>query len=170
MNSRLGRSILVGLLAVVVLGWTQVLGSRVFWVLFVGIGLAGLLASAAWLALQRSSDLRAWLRERFWSRQEGSYHAFNGVGLRVDDDGRHVWMDGQGLLRALGRREADDVLAARLTGMWRRDAKGLLMVRVDAVIDYLGHMPERKDPRVQKLRRYLERDVLHPAAERRRRA
>ena len=54
--------------------------------------------------------------------------------------------------------------------MWRRDAQGVLMLRVDAVIDYLGHMPERNDPRVQKLRRYLERDVLHPAAERRRRA
>ena len=44
------------------------------------------------------------------------------------------------------------------------------MLRVDAVIAYLGQMPERNDPRVQKLRRYLERDVLHPAAERRRRA
>jgi hypothetical protein len=30
---------------------------------------------------------------------------------------------------------------------------------VDAVIDYLGHMPGRDDLRVQKLRRYLERDV-----------
>ena len=170
MNSRLGRSILVAIFAMVVLGWSQVLGSRVFWMLFVGIGVAALLAGAAWLAVQRSADLRAWVRERFWSRQEGSYHAFGGVGLRVDDDGRHVWMDGQGLLRALGRREADDVLAARLTGMWRRDAKGVLMVRVDAVINYLGHMPERNDPRVQKLRRYLERDVIHPAAERRRRA
>lgn len=170
MNSRLGRSILVAIFAMVVLGWSQVLGSRVFWMLFVGIGVAALLAGAAWLAVQRSADLRAWVRERSWSRQEGSYHAFGGVGLRVDDDGRHVWMDGQGLLRALGRREADDVLAARLTGMWRRDAKGVLMVRVDAVITYLGHMPERNDPRVQKLRRYLERDVIHPAAERRRRA
>ena len=170
MNSRLGRSILVAIFAMVVLGWSQVLGSRVFWMLFVGIGVAALLAGAAWLAVQRSADLRAWVRERSWSRQEGSYHAFGGVGLRVDDDGRHVWMDGQGLLRALGRREADDVLAARLTGMWRRDAKGVLMVRVDAVINYLGHMPERNDPRVQKLRRYLERDVVHPAAERRRRA
>lgn len=134
--------------------------------LFVGIGVAALLASAAWLALHRSADLHAWVRERFWSRQDGSYHAFGGVGLRVDDDGRHVWMDGPGLLRALGRREADDVLAARLTGMWRRDAKGVLMVRVDAVIDYLDHMPERNDPRVQKLRRYLERDVLFPASRR----
>ena len=170
MNSRLGRSILVGLFAMVVLGWSQVLGSRVFWLLFAGIGLAALLAGGAWLALQRSAELQAWVRERFWSRQEGSYHAFSGVGLRVEDDGRHVWMDGQGLLRVLGRREADEVLAARLTGMWRRDAQGVLMLRVDAVIDYLGHMPERNDPRVQKLRRYLERDVLHPAAERRRRA
>jgi hypothetical protein len=170
MNSRLGRSILVGLFAMVVLGWSQVLGSRVFWMLVVGIGLALLLASATWLAVRRSADLRAWVRERFWSSQEGNYHAFGGVGLRVEDDGRHVWMDGQGLLRALGRREADDVLAARLTGMWRRDAKGVLLLRVDAVIGYLGQMPERNDPRVQKLRRYLERDVLHPAAERRRRA
>ena len=170
MNSRLGRSILVGLFAMAGLGWSQVLGSRVFWLLFAALALAVLLASVAWLAVKRSADLREWVRARFWSSEEGSYHAFGGVGLRVDDDGRHVWMDGQGLLRALGRREADDVLAARLTGMWRRDAKGVLMLRVDAVINYLGHMPERNDPRVQKLRRYLERDVLHPAAERRRRA
>jgi hypothetical protein len=170
MNSRLGRSVFAALLAMAVLGGSQLLGSRAFWMLFAGIALAMLLGSAVWLAVQRSADLRAWLRERFWSSEEGRYHAFNGVGLRVDDDGRHVWLDGRGLLRALGRVETDEVLAARLTGKWRRDSKGVLMLRVDAVIDYLAHMPERNDPRVQKLRRYLERDVLHPAAERRRRA
>jgi len=80
-----------------------------------------------------------------------------------------VWIDGRGLLRALGRQEPDDVLAARLTGMWRHTERGVLMLRVDAVVQYLARMPGRDDLRVQKLRRYLERDVLYPAEQRRRR-
>jgi hypothetical protein len=110
------------------------------------------------------------LREHAWRHEEGRYHAFAGVPLQVHDDGRHVWLGGAGLLRVLGRKEPDDVLAARLPGQWRRDAQGRLQLRVDAVIDYLGHMPGRDDPRVQKFRRYLERDVLFPAQERHRRA
>jgi hypothetical protein len=109
------------------------------------------------------------LREFAWRREEGHYHAFAGVPLAVHDDGRHVWLGGEGLLRVLGRKEPDDVLAARLPGQWRRDERGRLQLRVDAVIDYLGHMPGRDDPRIQKFRRYLERDVLFPAAERHRR-
>ncbi|MDO9091665.1 MAG: hypothetical protein Q8R98_04045 [Rubrivivax sp.] len=169
MNSRLGRAALFAVLLMVVLGWTQVLGSGVSWALVLGVALATCLIGGLWWVAKHLPDLTAAIRERFWARDEGNYHAFGGVSLRVEDDGRHVWLGGQGLLRVLGRQEADDVLAARMPGMSRRDAKGALLLRVDAVIDYLGHMPGRQDPRVQKLRRYLERDVLHPAAERRRR-
>jgi len=109
-------------------------------------------------------------RGLYWAREQGRFHSFGGVTLEIEDDGRHVWLGGRGLLRVLGRKEADDVLAARMPGMWRRDEEHALLLRVDAVVQYLGRMPERNDPRVQKLRRYLERDVLHPAAERRRRA
>jgi hypothetical protein len=169
MNGRLLRAALVVLLLLVVLGWTQVLGSGVSWFFLGGVTVATLLIGGLWKAQKHLPDLTAALRERFWAREAGDYYAFAGVRLIVQDDGRHVWLDGPGLLRVLGRREPDDVLAARMPGQWRRNEQGVLMLRVDAVIDYLGHMPGRDDLRVQKLRRYLERDVLHPAAERRRR-
>lgn len=144
-----------------------------------GVGLwqilfALLCALALALIVLYGGRLLAWMadrgREHAWRHEEGHHHAFAGVTLQVHDDGRHVWLGGEGLLRVLGRKEPDDVLAARLPGQWRRDEKGRLQLRVDAVIDYLAHMPGRDDPRVQKLRRYLERDVLFPARERHRRA
>ena len=170
MNGRLLRAVLVGLVLTTVAGWAQLLGGGVPWALLTGVTAAVLVAAAAWLAVRRAGDVQAWLRERFWAPEAGHFHAFGGVTLQVEDDGRHVWLGGKGLLRVLGRSEADDVLAARMPGQWRHDDKGRLLLRVDAVIDYLAHAPERNDPRVQKLRRYLERDVLHPAAERHRRA
>lgn len=164
------RAILVGLLLATVAGWAQLLGGGVPWALLMGVAAAVLVATAAWLAVQRAGDVQAWLRDRVAARDAGNYHAFGGVTLQVEDDGRHVWLGGKGLLRVLGRHEADDVLAARMPGQWRHDDQGRLLLRVEAVVDYLAHMPERTDPRVQKLRRYLERDVLHPAAQRHRRA
>ncbi len=107
------------------------------------------------------------LRGLYWARDQGRFHSFGGIPLVIEDDGRRVWMDGQGLLRVLGRKEPEDVLAARLSGQWRRDAQGVLMLRVDGVVQYLAHLPERTDPRVQKFRRYLEREVLFPAGQRR---
>jgi hypothetical protein len=109
------------------------------------------------------------LREHAWRKEEGHFHAFAGVPLQVTDDGRYVWLGGPGLLRVLGRKEPDDVLASRMPGQWRRADDGSLLLRVDAVVAYLASMPGRDEPRMQKLRRYLERDVLYPAAERRRR-
>lgn len=170
MNGRLLRAILAGLVLATVAGWTQLLGSPVPWALLTGVAAAVLMASVAWLAMRHAGDVQAWLRDRFWAAEGGRFHAFGGVTLQVEDDGRHVWLGGAGLLRVLGRKEPDDVLAARMPGQWRTDDKGRLLLRVDAVVDYLGRMPDRNDPRVQKLRRYLERDVLHPAAERHRRA
>ena len=108
-----------------------------------------------------------WIRSLYWARDQGHFHSFGGVTLAIEDDGRHVWLDGQGLLRVLGRKEPEDVLAARLSGLWRRGANGVLMLRADSVVQYLAQMPERTDPRVQKFRRYLEREVLYPASQRR---
>jgi hypothetical protein len=96
-----------------------------------------------------------------------SFHAFAGVPLHIEDDGSHVWIDGPGVQRAIGRREPEDAQAARHTGHWRRNAEGTLMLRVDAVIQNLATMPGRDAPRIQKFRRYLERDVLYPAQRRR---
>lgn len=104
-----------------------------------------------------------------WRHEQGHHHAFGGMPLRIEDDGRHVWVDGAGLLRVLGSRDPEDVLAARHTGRWRRDRDGTLMLRVDAVVDVLAQGPGRLEPRNVRLRRYFEREVLFPAAERRRR-
>jgi hypothetical protein len=161
--------LLVALFVAMVAGWTQVLGARVLWSLLAGVAAAVLCAGLLWFLMQRSGDGQAWVRERFWAKDDGTYHAFGGVGLRIEDDGRYMWMDGRGLLRVLGRQEPDDVLAARVPGQWRHTEQGVLMLRVDAVVQYLAHMPGRDDLRVQKLRRYLERDVLYPAEQRRRR-
>lgn len=115
---------------------------------------------------------RAWqaLRAFHWRHEQGRHHAFGGVPLRIDDDGRSVWVDAEGLRRVLGSSDRDDVFAARHAGRWRRDADGELLLRVDAVVEVLAHGPARNDPRIQRLRRYFEREVLFPAAERRRRA
>lgn len=108
------------------------------------------------------------VRSWYWAPDEGRFHSFGGVPLRIDDDGRHLWVDGEGLMRVLGRREREDVLAARFAGHWRRDEDGdILMLRVDAVVNHLAAMPGRADPRVQRLRRYFEREVLYPASQRR---
>ena len=104
-----------------------------------------------------------------WRREQGRHHAFGGVPLRVEDDGRHQWVDGAGLRRVLGSADTDDVLAARHAGRWRRDADGELLLRVDAVVEVLATAPGRLEPRTVRLRRYFEREVLFPAAERRRR-
>lgn len=170
MSGRLLRAVLAGLALATVAGWSQLLGGGVPWSLLAGLAAALGVAMLAWQLVRRAGDVQAWLRERFWAREEGHFHAFGGVPLQVEDDGQQAWLGGKGLLRVLGRQEADDVLASRMPGQWRHDAKGRLLLRVEAVVDYLSHMPERNDPRVQKLRRYLERDVLHPAAERHRRA
>ncbi len=163
MNSRLGRAILVGILVATVLGWSSLLGSRIGWTVL-GVTLASVLAVwGLWTATQRASDARAALRERLGRADAGRHHAFAGVRLRVEDDGRHVWVDGPGLQRVLGRHEPDEAQAARHAGAWRRDERGVLMLRVDAVIQHLATMPGRDEPRIQKLRRYLERDVLFPA-------
>jgi hypothetical protein len=106
------------------------------------------------------------LQTQTWKAEEGRHHAFAGVRFTVEDDGRHVWMLGDALKRVLARPEADDVLAARISGKWRLDAKGRLWLRVDAVVEHLSQFPGRMDPRVQKLRRWLERDVLFPAGRR----
>jgi hypothetical protein len=128
--------------------------------------LSVLTACGLWWLMQRSGDAAAAVRERLGRADEGTHHAFGGVRLRVEDDGRHVWVDGPGLQRVLGRREPEQAQAARHAGAWRRNPHGVLMLRVDAVIRHLAHMPGRDEPRIQKLRRYLEHDVLYPSQRR----
>ena len=119
------------------------------------------------IALSWLSDLRHLLRQRYWRGEQGWHHSFEGVPLHIEDDGRHVWIDGIGLQGALGTQEPDAVRAARLSDRWRRDASGRLMLRVDAVARHLATAPGRMERRRIRLRLYLERQILFPAGQRR---
>ena len=166
MKGRLGGAILAGVVTLTVLGWSLLLGAGLAWSVFIVAAVSVLAVAGLWWVLQRTGDATAAVRERLGRADEGTHHAFGAVRLQVEDDGRHVWVDGPGLQRVLGRREPDEAQAARHAGAWRRNKRGVLMLRVDAVIQHLAHMPGRDEPRIQKLRRYLERDVLYPAQRR----
>lgn len=123
-----------------------------------------------WIGVRLIDQLSLAVRSRFWATQLGRHHSFAGVALRVDDDGRQVWLGGTGLQRVLGTRDSDEVLAARLSGHSRRAPDGELLLRVDAVVRHLSQLPSRAEPRVVRLRRYLERELLFPAQQRGNRA
>jgi len=169
MKSRLGGAVLVALVLATVLGWSSLLGSHIGWlVLAVTVGCV-LAVMGLWWASQHAGDGVATLRERLGRAEAGQHHAFGGVRLQVEDDGRDVWIGGAGLQRVLGRPEPEEAQAARHAGAWRRDERGRLMLRVDAVVQNLATTGGRHEPRIQKLRRYLEQDVLYPASRRRER-
>lgn len=161
------RGLAAALLVGGVLGGLHLLGVGLKLLLLVGVLLAVVTLVLPWIGLRWLDDAIAWVRGRYWAQEQGRFHSFGGVPLCVEDDGRHMWVDGEGLMRVLGQREPEDVLAARHSGHWRRSEQGLLMLRVDAVVHRLNTMPGRDAPRVQRLRRYFEREVLYPAHRRR---
>lgn len=146
----------------------HLLGLGLLKLLGLGLFLGLLTVAVPWVGLRSLGDLMAWAREVLGSGEDGTFHAFAGVRLQITDDGHHVWLDGNGLQRILGRVEPDESLAARHAGHWKTLEDGTLMLRVDAVVRHLATMPGRDQPRVQRLRRYLEREVLYPAAQRQR--
>jgi len=169
MRSPAARALAIGSGTAALLGLLHVLGVGLPLLAALAVGVAVLTLVLPWIAVRWADDLSCLVRGRFWSRDQGRFHSFGGVPLQIEDDGRHVWIDGQGLMRALGRREPEDALAARHAGQWRRGAQGVLMLRVDAVVQVLASRSGRSEPRQQRLRRYLERDVLFPARMRRER-
>ncbi len=169
MKTPAARALAIGGGTAALLGLLHVLGVGLPLLLALAVVVAVVTLLLPWIAVRWADDLTAVVRGRFWAREQGRFHSFGGVPLQIEDDGRQVWIDGQGLMRALGRREPEDALAARHAGQWRRDAQGVLMLRVDAVVQVLASRSGRTEPRQQRLRRYLERDVLHPARTRRER-
>ena len=161
------RALAVAVLAAGLLGWLHALGIglRLLFALALAISFVTLVVPA--LGVRWLDDCVAWVRGRFWAREQGHFHSFGGVPLAIEDDGLHVWVDGAGLQRALARDEPEEALAARHSGHWQRSPDGVLMLRVDAVVRHLNTMPGRDAPRVQRLRRYFEREVLYPAQQRR---
>ena len=161
------RAVALGVGIAGLLGWLHILGVGLPLLMALAIVFAVTVFVVPVIAGHWVSDLIRFVRGRFWAREQGRFHSFDGVPLSVTDDGRHVWVDADGYMRALGRREPEDAVAARHSGMWRRNDEGTLLLRVDAVVQLLSTMPGRTDPRIQRLRRYFEREVLYPASRRR---
>jgi hypothetical protein len=166
MKTPAGRALLITAVTAGLLGLLHLLGVGLKLLFILACVTAVITIFVPWIGANWLGDIITFTRGRFWARDQGQFHSFGGVPLHIADDGHHVWMDGHGYMRAVGKREAEDVLAARLAGSWQRDAKGQLLLRVDAVVLHLNTMPGREDPRVQRLRRYLEREVLYPASKR----
>jgi hypothetical protein len=161
------RAVLVAVAIAAVLGPLHLLGVGLRLLLVVGLAMAFVALVLPPVGVRMIDGIVQWVRGRYWGPEEGRFHSFNGVPLRIEDDGRHVWVDGNGFQRVLGRREPDEALAARHAGHWQRAPDGMLMLRVDAVVRHLNTMPGRDHPRIQRFRRYFEREVLFPAGQRR---
>jgi hypothetical protein len=168
LNDPTWRAIATTAILAVVLGGLHFSGLALPVLISVGIVIAFVCWALPWLGVRWLDDIILGLRSWYWAPDQGRFHSFGGVPLQIEDDGRHMWVDGEGYMRVLGRREPEASLAARYAGHWRRDEDSdRLMLRVDAVVRYLATMPGRDDPRVQRLRRYFEREVLYPASQRR---
>lgn len=161
------HALLIGLIAMLLAGLVDRLLRGSWVVLLLAGALALVMVVLPQLVLALGSALKDRARERLWADEEGQHHAFGGISMRVVHDDRYSWVDGADLQRVLGTHDREDVLAARLAGQWRRDERNALMLRVDGVVDHLARMPGRMDPRIVRLRRYFEREVLYPAAQRR---
>ncbi len=164
------RALFVALVIAGLLGWLHALGVGLRLLLALALLFSFVTIVTPRLGVRWIDDLILALRGLYWRHEQGRFHTFAGVPLDIEDDGRHVWVAGEGLQRALGTDEPEAALAARHSGNWRRNADGVLQLRVDAVVQHLNTMPGRHDPRVQRLRRYFEREVLFPARQRRERA
>ncbi len=163
MNGTQRAYLLLVVAAVGLMGLLHSWGYGPLVVLLVAVGAAVLIVYVPRWIIALSERAHQGLHTQVWKGVEGQHHAFAGVSFTMADDGRFMWMHADALKRVLARPEADDVLAARISGKWKLDERGALWLRVDAVVEHLSTFPGRMDPRVQKLRRWLERDVLFPA-------
>lgn len=165
--TRYQRAAFIGVIAMMLGGLVDVLLRRSWVMLLASCTVALVLLAAPYLTIALGSALKQKIRERLWAGEEGRHYNFGGISLRIDHDARYSWIAGSDYQRVMGTHDAEDVLAARLAGRWRRDDRGVLMLRVDAVVTHLASMPGRMDPRTVRLRRYFEREVLYPAEQRR---
>ncbi len=160
-------------------------------VLAFGAVIGGAASGSAWGALATATGVlcllvaaRDWLprslaalfgatREHFGRHREGVHHCFAGEPLDVHDDGRAIWLHERGLRRLLGlQRDPPDAFKARFAGQWREARElglkgGGVWLNADGVHRFLADAPERMDPRRIRLRGYLDREILQPAARRR---
>ena len=164
------RAVVVGVAIAAVLGllhWRG-LGLPLLMVLLVLVGAVAKLVphiGVRWL-----DELILAVRTLLWRRASGRHHSFAGISLDIEQAEGQMWMSADCLQRALRQPEAASVTAARLAdhdGVHaRHNDEGVLMLNVQAVVDYLSRMPGRAEPRILRLRVYLERDILFPARRR----
>jgi hypothetical protein len=112
-----------------------------------------------------------WVRRGSLAHAEGRHYSFAGQTLQIHDDGRECWIADRSIHQVLGVRR-DGAFKARFANQWREARElGLkgrgLWVRVSALHQYLAEAPDRHDPRRVRLRTFLDRDVMQPAARRR---
>lgn len=161
---RTERAIRFGLYLLLLLIFCLFLGpiGVVPWLFFVMT--AGKLMERLLAALWRAGT-RLPMRHR-----QGKHYAFAGQSLDIHDDGRDCWIDENSVRRLLGLQK-DPALKARFPNQWREarelGLKGTaLWIKVSALHQHLAEAPERMDPKRLKLRSYLDREVLQPAARR----
>ena len=168
MIGRLQRSALMRLSIAAVLGLLHALGVGLPWLWAVVVAIAVPRLGVRWLHAG-VLVFRTWL----WRRESGYHHSVAGIALDIEEGAGQMWISADCLQRALRQREDEAITLAGLAGGASaavahafRANEGLLMLNVRAVVQYLAHMPRRSDPRVLRLRRYLEREVLYPAIRR----
>jgi hypothetical protein len=176
LNSPIKRTLLRGifyLLPVLLLGLVGRVSSGSWWG-----GLGGALGACAIVigASKMMERALAWLLGRLrvwqWRAREGQHYSFGGVSLTLHDDGRHLWLHETGLRRLLGLRDdPPDAFKARFSRHWRESRElGLqgkgLWLEAAAVHRYLAQAPDRMNPARLRLRNYLDREILQPAARR----
>lgn len=133
--------------------------------------LVGLIAARGWIGRLVGAAAHG-LRARSLQAREGRHYNFAGVDLSVHDDGHLLWLHEGGLRRLLGLdRDPEQAFKARFSGHWRESAElGLkgrgLWLNAAAVHRLLADAPERMDPKRVRLRGYIDREILQPAARR----
>jgi hypothetical protein len=170
MSTPARRAVALGVVIALSLGLLHKLGVGLWLLMATAIAIALIAWAVPWIGVRWLDAVILWARGVFWAREQGRFHSFGDVPLYIADDGYHPWVDADGYMRALGQIEPEAVVAARHAGHWQRDEEQRLMLRVDEVVRVLGTRPGATDPRVQRLRRYFEREVLFPARLRRERA
>ncbi|RZU00860.1 hypothetical protein [Rivibacter subsaxonicus] len=121
-----------------------------------------------------TAELVRGIRAAAWSEFEGRHHSVAGRPLRVIEEGADAWLHLHDLRRALGLDSKgldDESLVAEFRGRWRalpERARGPLVphVRGDAAVAWMARQPQAADPLWGRIRKHIERDIVHPAARR----
>lgn len=141
--------------------------AALFWYLLGAFGLAmsaplfGALLARPLIELL--AELRASTRALAYADVKGQYFEHRGMRLRVVEDERHHrWVGVAGVRRIMPGLPRDAVLRRQFPdGVRDEPAAGGTVIHADALLAYLGRANEAESV---KLRNWLEREVVRPAA------